>query len=114
MTVGSSPQRRAGLLDQLAAGAVDRLVDLRRSSSPGSSGSWAGWSGSSRCVAEVAGVVGAHEVDAEELEVGLELEGEPADVRGLVDVLDEPARRSASKSSHQRSAIGWWAVTSSG
>ncbi len=42
-------------------------------------------------VAEVADVVGAHEVDAQELQVGLQLEGELADAGHLVGVLEQPA-----------------------
>ena len=38
---------------------------------------------------EVAGDVGAHEVDTEKLELGLELEGEQADVRDLLDMSRE-------------------------
>ena len=40
-------------------------------------------------VAEVAGEVGAHEVDREDAQIGLELEARPAGVADLVDVLDE-------------------------
>ena len=39
---------------------------------------------------QVPGDVGAHEIDAEEAEVGLELEREEADVGDLADVIDKP------------------------
>ena len=84
------PEAAGGLVDQLPAGAVDGLVDLDQLV-PGPSWVVCGVSGIEAVVAEVAGVIRAHEVDAEKLEVGLELEDGPADAGGLVDVLDQAA-----------------------
>ena len=82
---------RLGRLDQLAAQRVDALVDLQELVARAGRrvrrvlGIEAG-------VAEVADVVGAHEVDAEQAEVGLQLEDELADAGHLLRVLEQPAR----------------------
>ena len=82
---------RLGRLDQLAAQRIDALVDLQELVARACRrvgrvlGIEAG-------VAEVADVVGAHEVDAEESEVGLQLEDELADAGHLLRVLEQSAR----------------------
>src|SRR3954468_6271384 len=69
---------RLGRLDQLAAERVDSLVDLQKLVA-GAGRRVRRVLGVEAGVAEMADVVGAYEVDAEEPEVGLQLEDELAD-----------------------------------
>ena len=82
---------RLGGLDQLAAERVDALVDLQELVARAGRRVRGVLRVEAR-VAEVADVVGAHEVDAEEAEVRLELEDELADAGHLLGVLEQPAR----------------------
>ena len=73
------------LLDEIAARGIDRLVDLHELVL-GLAGAVRRMRGVEPVPHEVPCDVGAHEVDAQETEVGLELEGEEADVCDLLDV----------------------------
>ena len=73
------------LLDEIAACGIDGLVDLHELV-PGLAGAVCRMRWVEPVPHEVPGDVGAHEVDAQETEVGLELEGEEADVCDLLDV----------------------------
>ena len=76
------------LLDQTPAGSIDRLVDLHQLV-PGLVRSVRGVGRVETVPGEVAGNVGAHEVDTQKPKLGLELEGEQADVRDLLDMIRE-------------------------
>ena len=78
-------------LDQLPARAVDGLVDLHQLV-PCPGRVVRRMLRVEAVVAEVARVVGAHEVDAEEAEVGLELHRQATDVRHLANMVDQAAR----------------------
>ena len=78
-------------VDQLAAGAVDGLIDLDQLV-PRVRWVVCRMARVEPVVTEVAGVIGAHEVDAEEAEIGVDLERQPADVGDLADMLDQAPR----------------------
>ena len=79
---------RCRRVDQLAAEPVDRLVHAQELVA-GTGRRVRGMIGVEAREAEVADVVGAHEVDGEQAEVGLELKAELADAGHLLGVLDE-------------------------
>ena len=82
---------RRGGVDQLAAERVDLLVDPQKLV-PGAGRGVRRMVRVEARVAEVADVVGAHEIDREEAEIGLHLEDELADAGDLLGVLEQPAR----------------------
>ena len=80
-----------GRLDQAPAGGVDRLVDLHQLVARVGR-VVGGVVGVKPGIAQMPGEVGAHEVDHQHAQVGLELEALLAHRRHLVDVLDQEPR----------------------
>ena len=80
-----------GRRDQAPAGGVDRLVHLHQFVA-GVGRVMGGVAGIKPGVAQMPGEVGAHEVDHQHAQVGLELEALLAHRRHLIDVLDQQPR----------------------